>query len=187
VLITFLPAQALAQVSLTYGLGHRVMRAYHVPTGAMAPTIEPGDRILADRVTPVQRWDVIVFQAPHEPGTMYVKRLVGLPGETVEIVEEGIEINGSLIPKPAHLAWLRHDGTMKLAGAPGHGCTGSPISLGPDEYYVLGDNTRQSLDSRLWGNPQEPGPQPGAVPGRYIQGIVRMIYAPMKRARTLDR
>ena len=71
---------------------------------------------------------------------------------------------------------------MKIKGA-GQGVTGAPMKLGPDEFYVLGDNTKQSLDSRFWGPPVEPGPQPGAVPRKYITGVVRLIYAPLNRAR----
>ena len=124
----------------------------------------------------------MVFRAPTEPTQASVKRLIGLPGETVEIVEGEIHINGAVVSKPESLAWLRYDGAMTVRDRVGHGGTGSPIHLGAGEYYVLGDNTKQSLDSRFWERGAL-GAQPGAVPQMMMIGTVRAIYAPPGRAR----
>jgi signal peptidase I len=162
--------------------------AFRMPTASMAPTLVPGDHILVDPRRFPDRWQLIAFYAPHQPSQIYVKRLIGLPGETVEIVDGEIHINGVVLAKPPALAWLRYDGT----GMPGAvfikshtGCTGSPITLGRDEYYVLGDNTEASLDSRFWDQ-AAPGHQLGAVPRSMIVGTVRALYAPRSRMRTFN-
>lgn len=181
--LCFLAAHTAMGMGLTFGVARQFVQSFVVPTGAMAPTIEPNDRIVVDMMATPRRWDVVVFKAPHEPTVNYVKRPVGLPGETVEIVDGEIRINGKVVAKPAGLEWLKYDGEMKVGSSVGRGCTGSPMTLGADEFYVLGDNTKQSLDSRFWGPPVVAGTQPGALPRGYLMGVVKGIYAPWGRGR----
>lgn len=181
IVVVFFVVQTVAGLAIGYGGARRFVEPFVVPTASMAPTIEPRDRIVADLISEPRRWDVIVFRAPHEPRSFYTSRLIELPGETVEIVGDDIKINGVVVPKPAGLEWLKHDGVMRVGGAAGHGCTGAPMTLGADEFYVLGDNTKQALDSRFW--PTAAGIQTGALPRGNIKGVVRGIYAPWRRER----
>jgi signal peptidase I len=182
----FVVASLIVGLGLGFGVGRLFMHPFTISTGSMSPTLEPRDQFLVDKVSAVRRWDVIVFKAPMDPASHYPGRLVGLPGETVEIVGGEVKINGLVVAKPAGLSWLKYDGMMRADGLPGghgHGCTGYPITLKADEFFVLGDNTKMALDSRFWGTPREGGSQAGAVPRGYVVGVVRGIYAPWRRWR----
>ena len=107
---------------------------------SMNPTLESGDSLwvnmLAYRFGDPERYDIIVF--PYEEDVMYIKRIIGLPGETVQITKTGeILINGEVLHEPKQFATIVTPGVAS-----------SPITLGPDEYFVLGDNRVNSKDSR---------------------------------------
>jgi signal peptidase I len=110
----------------------------------MAPTYSVGDRLLVDRLVfewrDPRRWEVVVFRGPD--GIAYVKRIAGLPGETVQVVDGGVEINGERVPGPA--------APYEPAGRHGNQ---HPHRLGEDEFFVLGDNSPASNDSRHWPDP----------------------------------
>lgn len=102
-------AVAVVAVALCVGVVavvilHSKMRVYKTPTRAMRPTIEMGDRFLVDKWAYArsgpERWDVIVFRYPEDPSRDYVKRVVGLPGERVQIRAGDVHINGSVARKP---------------------------------------------------------------------------------------
>jgi signal peptidase I len=150
-------------------LRDHVVEAFVMPTHAMSPTIIPADRFLVHKRIGWQRWSLIVFDAPDSPGQKYVKRLVGLPGETVELVGDQVMINGSAVPLPAELEPFQSN----PPAGPRIGCNGNPITLGKDEYFVLGDNSPMSADSRYWGT----------VPESNIIGVVTWTYWPPKRWR----
>ena len=101
-----------------------------------------GDRLLVDRTAFIfhqpQRWDVVVFRSPTDPNQLFVKRIVGLPGETVSLRDNNIWINGQTVSKPA-------GETCKIRIGDRDHCR-----LGPAEYFVLGDNGAVSDDSRSW-------------------------------------
>jgi len=151
-------------------------------------TILSSDRILVAKVIAPRRWDLVVFRYPDEPRQNYLKRLIGLPGETVTIVDGSVHINGAKIEPPAEIRGITYvsefpnDRFMRgisLAGSPGN-----PAVLGPDEYFVLGDHTTASLDSRLWEH-GAPGHPPYAVPVSYMIGTATHIYWPPERMRIL--
>ena len=119
-----------------------------------------------------------------------VKRLVGLPGETVVIKDGAVWIDGRKLDPPLPLKGLNYVTEMPnpendmppipiLAGTPDR-----PAVLGADEYFVLGDFSPQSLDSRLFKK-GAPGHPPYAVPESYIIGVVTHIYWPPSRWRIL--
>lgn len=158
------------------------VHAYMMPTHSMEPAITAGDRILSNKTVPYGRWSIVAFRPPISPSTTFVKRVVGLPGETIELDQGGVRVNGQLMtPPPGVGPYTSLDYTGRRI-RPGHGCAGNPIMLGKDEYYLLGDNSPISGDCRYWNDPVE-GHQPGAIPADSILGTVTDIYWPPSRWR----
>jgi signal peptidase I len=143
-------------------------------------TVGEGDRITVfKRLTP-QRWDLIVFRYPGDPSVNYVKRLVGLPGEKLEIRDGAVWINGEKMEPPDSIRGIRYSPTIDHRGREFSGPGSVPVELGPDEYFVLGDFVDQSSDSRFWER-GAPGHPPYAVPTSHLVGVVINIYWPPSR------
>ena len=109
---------------------------------SMQYTLEDGDNLIVDRLTyrfsDPKRFDIIVFPYRHQADTYYIKRIIGLPGETVKIDADGkIYINGTELIESYGREVIKDPGRA-----------GGGISLGADEYFVLGDNRNDSVDSR---------------------------------------
>ncbi len=156
-----------------------VVNPYRIPSSSMEPTFHctgmPGclggsnDRVLANRFiwhfSDPKRGDVVVFEAPEAAveqcgqGGTYVKRVIGLPGETVSAAEGDVFINGERLNEP----YLRK----------GHAATvpDFSVTLGEDEYWMMGDNRDMSCDSRRWG----------PVPRDSLIGPVFFVYWPISR------
>jgi signal peptidase I len=123
---------------------------------AMLPTIQDGQRLTLERFDrgakfEVARGDIVAFWFPDDPSKSYIKRLVGMPGETVEIREGAVFINGRKLDEPYIDSMLnRHSGSRP------------PAFVKPHYYYVLGDNRDNASDSRIWG----------LVPEKYIYAKV---------------
>ena len=120
---------------------------------SMFPTYDNGDYVLTDKIsyrtgTP-KRGDVVVFKAPEAAqcpkgtGCDFIKRVLGVPGDTIEIKDNGVWVNGSLLPEP----YIPPENYTRA----GNFTNGRAITLGPDEYFVSGDNRPHSSDSRAWG------------------------------------
>ena len=113
----------------------------HVSGESMENTLDNGDQLIVDKLTyrfhDPERFDIIVFPFRYKDNTYYIKRIIGLPGETVQIVDGEIYINGELLEE----SYGRE--VMQDAGL-----AAEPITLGDDEYFVLGDNRNYSSDSR---------------------------------------
>ncbi len=112
---------------------------------SMEPTLSNGDNLIVDKISyrfsDPERFDIIVFPFQYQKDTYYIKRIIGLPGETVQIDEDGsIFINGKL---------LNESYGREVIDADKLGIAAEPITLGPDEYFVLGDNRNYSSDSRV--------------------------------------
>ncbi|MEK7664802.1 MAG: signal peptidase I [Patescibacteria group bacterium] len=112
---------------------------------SMVPNLKSGDYLIVDeisyRFTEPQRGNIIVFKYPKDTAQRFIKRIIGLPGETVEIKEGKITIykNNSFALNEEYLPDdLKTEGDINIV-------------LGPDEYFVLGDNREYSFDSRRWG------------------------------------
>jgi signal peptidase I len=139
-----------------------VAKPYKIPSGSMLPTIQLGDRILANRVVyrykDIQRGDVVVFQPPSEhaggdPGVPFVKRVVGLPGDTVEVRNGRTLVNGEV---------------FEVSDAVTPTYTQRPETVPDGQLFVLGDNRNESSDSHIWGY----------VPIENVIGRVELIYWP---------
>jgi signal peptidase I len=113
-----------------------------VSGSSMEPTLADQKRLLVDRTAfslcQPQRWEVIVFRSPEDSSQLCVKRVVGLPGETVAIRDGDVWINGGSIANPGGIKYKLRFGDH------------NQWKLGPAEYGVLGDNTDISDDSRSW-------------------------------------
>lgn len=115
-----------------------------VPTGSMENTIMTGDRILALRTSywfgEPERGDVVVFEYPDDPTgeTLYVKRIIGLPGDTVEVRGGEVLVNGEALTEPYIKEVTEGDF--------------GPYTVPEDGYFMMGDNRNKSLDSRFWTN-----------------------------------
>ena len=112
-----------------------------VEGSTMAPALNDGDRIIIDRrPEKLERGDIVIFLYPDDPVRSYLKRIVGLPNETVEIREGQVFINGQPLLEPYIDPRLDQDRRSCAA-----------IRLDADSYYVVGDNRDNSSDSRTWG------------------------------------
>jgi signal peptidase I len=123
---------------------------------------------------------LIVFRFPADPSVNYVKRLVGLPGEQLEIRDGGIWINGERLEPPESIRGIRYSPTIEWNGQIHSGPGSDPVTLGPDEYFVLGDFVDQSADSRFWER-GAPGHPPYAVPESHLVGVDINTYWPPSR------
>lgn len=115
-----------------------------VDGASMEPTLYSGDNLIVDKITyrfkDPQRFDIIVFPFQYKEDTYYIKRIIGLPGETVQIDEAGtIYINGEALEENYGKQIIRPESIGRAR---------EPIVLGEDEYFVMGDNRNNSTDSR---------------------------------------
>lgn len=130
---------------LTYLVIMYVGQRTEVSGSSMEPTLTDGDNLIVDKISyrfnEPKRFDIIVFPFQYQENTYYIKRIIGLPGETVQIDEDGvIYINGEVLYESYDREIIDSD---KI------GIAEEPIILGPDEYFVLGDNRNHSSDSRI--------------------------------------
>lgn len=126
--------------SILYWTGYRI---YRVPTLAMEPTIQQGERVIGrlseDYRLHVNRFDLALFQSSKIPGQIFVKRVIGLPGEHVTVGAEGIRINGEELALPE---------AVDRSGLELKPCD---LLVPSDSFFILGDFTPSSLDSRYIG------------------------------------
>ena len=132
----------LVVLCLTYLVIHFVGQRTVVDGSSMESTLSDGDNLIVDKLSyrfhDPERFDIVVFPYQYKKHTYYIKRVIGLPGETVQIDYEGnIYIDGEI---------LQEDFGKEVIQNPG--IAYEPITLGEDEYFVLGDNRNNSSDSR---------------------------------------
>ena len=161
-----------------------VVQAFKIPTGSMEENLLIGDHLLVNKfvfaptATPVERallpvgtikrGDVIVFKYPEEPERDFIKRVIGLPGETVELREKKVYINGNGLDE-SYVHFLQPPGQNSEF----HEITSfdvreryGPVTVPADHYFVMGDNRDNSQDSRYWG----------FLPRDYVKGKALVIY-----------
>lgn len=129
-------------IGLTYVIITYVGQRTRVSGQSMETTLSDGDNLIVDKLTyhfkDPERFDIIVFPYKYEENTYYIKRIIGMPGETIQIIGGYVYINGQQLTSDIY-------GTEVMASA---GIAAEPITLGADEYFVLGDNRNHSTDSR---------------------------------------
>lgn len=129
-------------VGLTYLIITYVGQRTRVSGSSMETTLSNGDNLIVDKISyrfqDPSRYDIIVFPYRYEENTYYIKRIIGLPGETVQVMDGYVYINGEQLTSDIY-------GMEPMESA---GEAAQPITLGADEYFVLGDNRNHSSDSR---------------------------------------
>ena len=139
-----------------------VAQAFRVQGTSMEPLLRDGDRIVVNkfvyRFQSIETGDVVVFWYPREPSVSFIKRVVGRPGDLVEIRAGRLFVNGTWMPEP-YLAEGFHDTDSYV-----------PTRVRPGHYFVLGDHRRSSNDSRSWGQ----------VPEKYIYGQAIFRFWPLR-------
>jgi len=161
-----------------------VVQAFKIPTGSMENNLLIGDHLLVNKfslgptatplermllpVATIHRGDVLVFKYPEEPERDFIKRIIGLPGDTLEMKEKKIYINGTPLDEnyvhflePPHLGEDLTEVTSRDVRE-----RYGPVTVPPNEYFAMGDNRDNSQDSRYWG----------FLPRDYIKGKALIIY-----------
>ena len=133
----------LAAMCIALVLNTCIIANSRVPSGSMENTIMTNDRVIGSRLSykfsDPERGDIAIFRFPDDESIYYVKRIIGLPGETIQIDDEGnIYIDGEVLQEHYGLERIKNPGSAR-----------EPITLGEDEYFVLGDNRNNSEDSRF--------------------------------------
>ncbi|MFO7930972.1 MAG: signal peptidase I [Thermodesulfobacteriota bacterium] len=144
-----------------------VVQAFKIPSGSMEPTLQVGDHILVNKfiygvrlpvtnttIIPVsepERGDIIVFEYPVEPDKDFIKRVVAVPGDVVEIRNKEVYVNG----KRADNYTVKHNGDGMIPASENKRDNFGPVTVPEGGYFVLGDNRDNSYDSRFWGFVQE--------------------------------
>jgi signal peptidase I len=140
------------------------------PIKDVSTNVEEADRIVVNKLLTPGRWDIIAFYSPTDHDQIYIKRVVGLPGETVFIEDDAIFINGERHTPPGSLSGLKYTRNLQPYQQPA-GTRRDPFRLGENEYFALGDFSEVSSDSRHWG----------PVPRGTIEGVVTLRYWPPSR------
>jgi signal peptidase I len=172
-----------------------LVQAYVVPTPSMESTIRVGDHMLVDRLTysdpgaagrhllpyrDVARGDIVAFLYPEDIRQTYVKRVIGLPGDRIRLVNKQVMRNGRMLVEPytQHLATSREPYRDDFPGAPDlytsprgrdmflHHVRDGEVVVPPGTLFVMGDNRENSADSRYWG----------FVPREYVVGKPLVVY-----------
>ncbi len=155
-----------------------VVQAFKIPSGSMKPTLQIGDHILVNKFTygvdlpftditiipggQPERGDIIVFEYPVEPDKDFIKRVIGVPGDVVEIKNKDVYVNGERLEQ----GYTMHTENHIIPGEKTKRDNFGPVTVPENEYFVLGDNRDNSYDSRFWG----------FVEDRALKGEAFIIY-----------
>jgi signal peptidase I len=160
-----------------------VVQAFKIPTGSMEQNLLIGDHLLVNKfvyapaasaaeraVLPmgtIGRGDVVVFKYPEEPERDFIKRVIGLPGETLEVRDKKVYVNGEMLNEP-YVFYLQPPSSSSF-----HEVTSfdvreryGPVTVPANQFFVMGDNRDNSQDSRYWG----------FLPRELIKGKALLIY-----------
>jgi signal peptidase I len=158
-----------------------VVQAFKIPTGSMENNLLIGDHLLVNKfvfgpaptalehaalaVREIRRSDIVVFKYPDQPDRDFIKRVIGLPGETIELRNKKVFVNGHPLDEPyVHFLETVH-ASSEVTSFDVRERYG-PVTVPSDHYFVMGDNRDNSQDSRYWG----------FLPRDYVKGKALMIY-----------
>ena len=156
------------------------VQAFKIPTGSMENNLLIGDHLLVNKfvfaptlgglentllpIDPIERGDIIVFKYPEEPERDFIKRVIGLPGETIEVRNKRVYVNEQLLDEP-YVHYLippdessEHDFDVRVQYG--------PVTVPAGMYFMMGDNRDNSQDSRYWG----------FLPREYVKGKALFVY-----------
>jgi len=161
-----------------------VVQAFKIPTGSMENNLLIGDHLLVNKfifaptatrierallpIGTIRRGDVIVFKYPEEPERDFIKRVIGLPGESIELREKKVYVNGKALNEPYVHFLTPAAGEAELDDVTSYDVREryGPVTVPANRYFVMGDNRDNSQDSRYWG----------FLPRDYIKGQALFIY-----------
>ncbi len=164
---------AVIAVAAVFLIRNFLVQPFLVSGTSMVPTFKDGDYLLIDELTyrlrAPERGEVVVFHSPNDPSTYFIKRIVGLPGEKVEVQDgkvivfntdnpQGKALDESYLPPNTYTSVCENQATFNLSS---------------DEYLTFGDNRRESWDSRCWGS----------LSKSKIIGVVRLRLWPVDAAK----
>ena len=161
-----------------------VFQAFKIPTGSMENKLLIGDHLMVNKfvfgpggspvlkallpMRDIRRGDIVVFKYPEDPERDFIKRVIGLPGETLEVRDKRVYVNGTRLEEP-YVHYLEpptgqseYQEVTSLDLRERYG----PVQVPADKYFVMGDNRDNSQDSRYWG----------FLPRSYVKGRALMIY-----------
>ena len=160
-----------------------VVQAFKIPTGSMENNLLIGDHLLVNKfnfaptlsgveqkllpIDPIKRGDIIVFKYPEEPERDFIKRTIGLPGETLELKNKKVHVNGQPLEESSYVHFLTPPSNdyQEVTSYDVRERFG-PVTVPADQYFVMGDNRDNSQDSRYWG----------FLPRSYVKGRALLIY-----------
>jgi signal peptidase I len=159
-----------------------VVQAFKIPTGSMENNLLIGDHLLVNKfifgptplalgravlpVRSIRRGDIVVFKYPDEPDRDFIKRVIGLPGETIELRNKKVFVNGRPLDEPyVHFLTPPSNDYQEVTSYDVRERFG-PVTVPAAQYFVMGDNRDNSQDSRYWG----------FLPRGYVKGKALMIY-----------
>lgn len=157
-----LPLLIIVAFVVAWAIKSFIIQPFFIPSGSMEPTFFDGDHVLVNkfvyRFSKPERGDVIVFKYPLDTSKDYIKRVIAVGGETVEVRSGDVFINGKEIYEP----YLKSEVVGSDYG---------PIKIPANKFFVLGDNRDNSSDSRTWG----------LLPPKNILGRAVVLYWPLNR------
>ncbi len=158
-----------------------VFQAFKIPTGSMEPNLLIGDHLIVNKMAfaptvtgferaimpsrPIHRGDIIVFKFPEDPERDFIKRVIGLPGDRLELRRKKILINGKPIDEP-YVHFLKPPSTAAAPLLDDLTEEYGPVTVPDGQYFMMGDNRDNSQDSRYWG----------FMPQSYVKGHALFIY-----------
>ena len=156
-----------------------VVKTFYIPSASMEETLLIGDHLFVNRfifgpaasklektlfpLRGVERGDVVIFKSPDRPAVDMVKRCVGLPGDTIEVVDKDLYVNGDWVEDSSYTLHLEN---QLVGGGISPRDNFGPYTVPPDSYFCLGDNRDHSYDSRYWGT----------VPTHHVKGRAFLVY-----------
>lgn len=139
-----------------------IIQPFYIPSGSMYPNLQPNDKVLVNMFIyhfhEPSRGDIMVFHYPLDQQKDYIKRIIGLQNETVEVKNSQVYINGKLLEEPYLPQGLEYGDF-------------GPFKVPPGNYFMMGDNRPDSQDSRYWG----------ALDKKLIIGKAMLIFWPLNR------